>query len=483
MSLIVSVDVGSTGIVAVLFDETRRRVVSTVDAPTDAPYSETPVASDVSEFSAEEIYCVVLRLLARLSGEVERLAASERSLRALILTGQQHGVALIDAANPSRTLGPFVNWTDRRGKRRWLGGERTLENELNRRLDSATRGELGCRIATGYGGLTLFDWNRSGQIPAGAQVAFVDDYVAVALAGNRRIFTDPTMAASSGLFDVRENRWSDAAIDALELPKTLFPPVVSVGTPIGTLCAEAASATGLPVGLPILQGLGDNQASILGCLDDPDDAAVVVNYGTGTQVTAPTDRFEPSFDYETRPFCNGRFLRVLAETNGGRAYATLKNFFRQTGIELFGVEPTDEQLYERMNALAARVADDAEIGIRCRPTFFPSRIRQDDGAETFGAFDGISAENFRPEYMIRALLDAMADESFERWQKIAPKNVESTDKKQLELFGGGNLLRRCAPFRAALERRFRLPLLLTPYREEAAVGAAKVASRALATQP
>ena len=56
---------------------------------------------------------------------------------------------------------------------------------------------------------------------------------------------------------------------ALGLPERHFPQVRTSGEQLGGLTAEMAGATGLPAGLPVCAGIGDNQASFVGSVGDP----------------------------------------------------------------------------------------------------------------------------------------------------------------------------------------------------------------------
>src|SRR5262249_10305933 len=139
--------------------------------------------------------------------------------------------------------------------------------------------------------------------------------------------TDPTCAASAGVFDVGAGTWDAAMIEALGLPRALFSEVRQSGDFLGGLTAEAAARTGLPEGLPVFVGIGDNQASFLGSVAQREDT-MLVNVGTGGQVTAFTDTFRYDPRLETRPFPRGGFLVVAAGLCGGGSYAVLERFFR-----------------------------------------------------------------------------------------------------------------------------------------------------------
>ena len=92
--------------------------------------------------------------------------------------------------------------------------------------------------------------------------------------------TDPTDAGGAGLFDAAHGRWHAGMLAALDLPAALLPPVEPTGTLIGTLGTAGAVALGLPVGVPVMNALGDNQASFFGSVGAATDA-LLVNVGTG----------------------------------------------------------------------------------------------------------------------------------------------------------------------------------------------------------
>jgi sugar (pentulose or hexulose) kinase len=67
-----------------------------------------------------------------------------------------------------------------------------------------------------------------------------------------------------GLFDMRHNNWSDEILAGLGTDVTHFPTVLPTGSLLGTVTKEAAKASHLPEGLPVITGIGDGQAACLG---------------------------------------------------------------------------------------------------------------------------------------------------------------------------------------------------------------------------
>jgi sugar (pentulose or hexulose) kinase len=80
---------------------------------------------------------------------------------------------------------------------------------------------------------------------------------------------DPT-----GLFNLQMNDWSETIIGALGLRRDQFPELYPPGTVLGGISPSAAGTCGLPVGLPVVAGIGDGQAC-----------------GLGVNITAPGDAY------------------------------------------------------------------------------------------------------------------------------------------------------------------------------------------------
>ncbi len=466
MALLLGVDIGTTTVTALALDAGTGDIAACRtlenDAETTAPAEK---ARGRSEWDPGRILAQVHEAL---RGVAEELGERRADLAGLCLTGQQHGVLLVDAGG--RPVTPFVNWQDRRAEEAMPGGNETYLARARALVGPDAPARAGCALSAGFLGVTLYWLRAQGLLPADTTACFIMDWVAASLAGVRPA-TDPTNAASSGLLDVARRAWDEEMLAALALPRSLFPEVREAGDRLGPLTAEAARATGLPAGLPVFVGLGDNQASFLGSVAEC-GRSVLVNIGTGGQVSAYTDRFVYAPPAETRPFPRHGYLLVHAGLNGGRAYALLEGFFRQV-VGDFGVPPAagapdpGVRLYERMNALAASAPPGAG-GIRCDPCFAGSRADPDRRA----SWTGISAENFTPANMTRALLEGMARGFHDGYAAINAATGASAEI----LVGAGNGVRRNPVLSQILSEQFGLPLVVPRHREEAACGAALIAA-------
>jgi xylulokinase len=85
------------------------------------------------------------------------------------------------------------------------------------------------------------------------------DYVSFLLCGNRSV--ERNWALESGLYDFRQDAWAEDICTAAGIDPSLLPPVRQAGDVLGEVTAEAAKATGLRAGTPVIVGSADHVAS------------------------------------------------------------------------------------------------------------------------------------------------------------------------------------------------------------------------------
>lgn len=277
------------------------------------------------------------------------------------LTGQMHGIVYVDAAG--QLLSPLYTWQDETGAQPGPDGKSTAA-----RLTART----GYPLASGYGLVTLACHQAAGTIPDGAAaVCTIADYLAMRLSGRTAPCLTPSMAASLGLFDGTD--FDREAVRRAGLPERLLPEV-----------SEKAELTGDR--LRVFAALGDNQASFLGAGQGRLDAPLV-NIGTGSQFSFFTKERLTVPGLETRPFPGG-WLLTGAPLCGGRSFALLERFFRQTA-ELVTGTPCPSAYPAMLRALEAPMPDDVP---QFRTTFAGTR---QDPAER-AVLSGLDEENFAP---------------------------------------------------------------------------------------
>jgi sugar (pentulose or hexulose) kinase len=458
--MILGIDLGTTTITALALDTTTGNILCRCTLPNRA---ETTARDEKSHGLSEwDVRRIADDSLACLRSLVDQLGDRRPELAGLGITGQQHGVVLVDSSLAPLT--PFINWQDRRGEHLMPQTSQTYARHAAELAGPDAPLRTGCRLASGYMATTVYWMRETGVLPQRGTACFLMDYFGAILTGLPPV-TDATCAASSGIFNVITGDWDPDLMTAMGLPAFLLPRVRPSGERLGGLTPEMAAATGLPAGLPVFVGIGDNQASFLGSVADRHDA-VLVNVGTGAQVAT----FVQSFRYhpllETRPFPGGGYLLVSAGLSGGAAYGVLERFFRDVGAQLFNIQSASA-LYPQMNQLAATVPSGAE-GLQCEPFFAGTRHRP----ELRGRLSNIDMANLTPAHLTRALLEGMARSLRAGYELIAGQANCSCRR----LIGAGNGLRENPVLARIAADMFGMPLSVPLHREEAAFGAALMAA-------
>jgi sedoheptulokinase len=385
---------------------------------------------------------------------VKELPEAERSrVRGIGVTGQMHGVMLLDAAGDP--MGPLITWKDMRCR----------EGNFLSELAVCT----GKNLSSGYGCATLA-WlaSHGGLSPLAAHCATIQDWAVMRLCGLSHPVTDPTDAASWGLFDAAAARWDGRAVEAAGIPEGLLPEVVPCGRVVGRLTPVTAVRIGVPPGVPVAVAIGDNQASMVATLQDP-ERELALTLGTGGQLSAvlpagiaDEPEGEARASYELRPYPGGRRVAVAAGLCGGAAWKWLASSIRSWLAALRLPDVSQERIFAAMNELGLS----APAGLTVRPHFMGERF--DPGLR--GSIEGIGLDDFSLGSVARALAAGIC----ENLRGMMPETFRAG---RLRLSGSGNALALNPLLRHAAEEAFGIPLVMSEVREEAALGAALVAAR------
>ncbi|MEA2000967.1 MAG: xylulokinase [Actinomycetota bacterium] len=214
---------------------------------------------------------------------------------AIGLTGQMHGLALLDEAGIA--LRPAILWNDQRTGaecdeiRDRVGPERLIRITGNDALPGFTAPKI------------LWVRNHEPDIfSRAAHVLLPKDYVRLRLTGEYA--SDRAGGSGTILFDLAARTWSDDIVTALDLDRSLFPETFEGHEVTGTVSNAAAALTGLKAGTPVVAGAGDQAANgiAVGAIEP---GVVGLSLGTSGVVFTATDK--PSIEPHGRlhAFCHG----------------------------------------------------------------------------------------------------------------------------------------------------------------------------------
>ncbi|MBE3558927.1 MAG: xylulokinase [Ktedonobacteraceae bacterium] len=251
MQALLGIDLGTTGVKAALFAAEDGHVLA--DAFVDYPLFH-PHPGWAEQNPADWWRATVAAIRSCLAiGAQHNIQPGD--IRGLGLSGQMHGVVLLDEAN--RILRPCIIWADQRSdaQARWMtervGAARLIAYTSNPAL-------------TGFSAPKLL-WVRDNEpeIFARARTLLLPkDYIRFLLTGVKAM--EISDAAGTVLLDVKHGAWSQEVLAAIGLDPALLPPVVSSHTISGTITADVAAQTGLAEGTPVAGGGADNACGAVG---------------------------------------------------------------------------------------------------------------------------------------------------------------------------------------------------------------------------
>jgi len=316
------------------------------------------------------------------------------AIKSVGFSGQMHGLVLVD--HRGVVLRPAIVWPDTRTAA--ICAEWTAAG-----LERDFRFVTGLPLATGYLAPSL-EWVKRNEPDAyrrAFKIMLPKDYIRFRLTG--MIKTDPSDAAGSYLYDVRQRQWSSAVVGALRIDDRLLPDVVDTFAVAGCVTPMAARETGLIPGTPVAAGGSDQAMAALALgLDRPGKVAVAIS--TGATILTPVS--VPVFDPRMHTLCHARsdaWLIMGAVLSGGAALA----WFRDKVLFSEEQGPTGEAnlAYDFLMEKAEAVPPGAD-GLFFLPYLSGERTpHMDPNAK--GGFIGLGLHHTR-HHLTRAILEGVA---------------------------------------------------------------------------
>ena len=436
MNCAVGLDVGTTTICGCVLDVDKKEVLETWTKE----HGFLPARNSWEKIQDPEI---ILKAAEGILREIREKYGAP-SVQSIGLTGQMHGIVYVDTQG--KAVSPLYTWQDGRGNQKMGSNPAEICASYAETLSKRT----GYPCAAGYGGVTHY-YNLQNELVPREAAGFctISSYLQLCLCGLSKPVVHPSDAAGIGFYQPETGAFDRAAITVAGMKPELFP-----------LVSESFVGK-TQDGIPVAVAIGDNQASFLGTVQEP-EKSLLVNIGTGSQISAwlPCGSKNGQKELEMRPYLRGDYLTVGSPLCGGRAYAVLEKFFRE--VVRLGGGP-DAPLYSVMNELAEQYREFCEP-LTVRTTFSGTRTQP----ELRGSIAGISTENFTPAHLAAGVLQGCVEELYELYCPM-----KGRVKRELKyLVGSGNGIRRNKALQNMLADRFRMDLKIPAYAEEAAYGAA-----------
>ncbi|HRF60372.1 MAG TPA: xylulokinase [Fimbriimonadaceae bacterium] len=293
MSRLLGIDVGTSGVKALLIDEHGH-----ILAQTAVPLALSVPQPLWSEQDPEDWWTAVQSCLS---------ALPDGPIDAIGLTGQMHGAAFLDEAR--QVIRPAMLWNDQRTAAECAEIDRLVGPER-------------VRAITGNPPLTGFQlpkilWLRRHEPESFARVRHVllpKDFVRERLTGV--LATDVADASGVGALDLGSRQWSREILDAVGVPSSHLPPIFESD--------EVTAWT--PEGRPVVAGAGDQAAAAIGTgVVEP--GIVTISLGTSGVVAAaiPEPRPDPTGAVHVFGHANRAYFAMGVMLSCGGAVAWLRD--------------------------------------------------------------------------------------------------------------------------------------------------------------
>lgn len=426
------------------------------------------------------------KILVKCKNILEEYLSEQEDIVSIGVTGQMHGIVYVDENGVA--VSPLYTWQDGRGdlccpdiqndiqKKLTVADSETVENidNGNKVADNAEVAELGngaityaaelsqltgYHMASGFGLTTNYYNTKHGLVPEEAKsFCTIPDYVAMSLAGEKRPKMHQTMAASLGLYNMEAGDFDRTSVEKAGMNSELLPEVATTSTICGAYTADMEKYPAYAgKTIPVAVAFGDNQASFLGSVNQ--DCKVLLNVGTGGQVSVYSEELIKADGIECRPYLKGSYLMAGSSLCGGYSYNLVKRFFEEI-YALAGVGcPKD--IYSIMNRIAGEAAE-KEKTLAVDTRFNGSR----ENPALTGSITGLTVDTFHPGDLAYGVLRGLCEELYQFYNVLPEKLKDGS-----HFVGSGNGIRKNPLLQKIASDRFRMKLRIPKYAEEAAYGA------------
>lgn len=387
MKYLIGIDVGTSGTKTALFSEDGNVVAShTAEYPLYQPQNGYAEQEPTDWWNAT---CEGLQKV------IEKSGIDKNDVAGIGLSGQMHGLVMLD--ENGEVLRKSIIWCDQRTAKEC--------EEITERCGLDTLMRITASPAlTGFTASKIL-WVRNNEPEIYAKCRHIllpKDYIRYMMTG---VFaTDVSDASGMQLLDIAGRDWSDEILEKLDIPREWLGKVYESCEVSGTISDAGSAATGIPAGVPVVGGAGDNAAAAVGC-GVVRDGRAFTTIGTSGVVFAHTSDMPVDPNGRIHTFCSavpGAWHVMGVTQAAGLSLKWYKDNF--CTAEMDEAEQAGKNVYALLDEKAAG------ISIGCdRLIYLPYLMGErtphlDPNAR--GVFFGLSAMHTR-SHLLRAVMEGV----------------------------------------------------------------------------
>jgi xylulokinase len=432
---VLGIDLGTQSVKVVAYDFANKCIAGRGSAPLELIRADGGVAEQRTNWWLAAIRTA----LATIEPTVRR------SVMAVSVSGQQHGFVAVDEAD--EVLAPVKLWCDTS-----TAAECTEITDAFGGRDACID-KVGNPIAPGYTASKV-RWLKNSHPELYSRMTGIllpHDFVNLHLTGERCMEVGD--ASGTGFLDIRKREWSSDMLRAVDPDRDLtecLPPLRKENEIIGKLRQHVAADLGLPVGIPVGIGGGDNMMGAIGT-GNVRPGVVTMSLGTSGTVYAYSDKpiIDPKGNIAAFCSSSGGWLPLLCTMNCTVTTELVRSLFN-----------TELDAFERQIAAAPRGSD----GVLTLPFFNGERTPNLPDAR--GCILGLSSSNVTSANLLRSALEGATFALRFGIDELATLGVST---QQIVLTGGGA---QSSQWRQVVSDICNLPVTMHEQNEGAAFGAA-----------
>jgi xylulokinase len=442
MKTVAGIDLGTQSVKVIFYDFQNRQIVANDSAPLRLCQDDSGTAEQHAQWWVDALQ--------------EALAKIDKSIResaiALGVSGQQHGFVPMNRSG--EVLAPVKLWCDT-----------STEPECKEIMDrlggrQVCLEEVGNLILPGYTASKI-SWLKNSH-PALYEeldrILLPHDFLNFYLTGESCM--EAGDASGSGFLDIRSRTWSTEMLRAIDPDRDLtelLPEVLLANQFIGQVQAAPARLLGLPEGLPVSIGGGDNMMGAIGT-GNVSPGTITISLGTSGTVYAYSDRpvIDPAGNVAAFCSSTGGWLPLICTMNCTVTTELLR--------DLLAADITE---FEKQVSRAARGSE----GVITLPFFNGERTPNLPRAKA--CIVGLDSSNCRPENIMRS---GMEGATYALRYGIDELRRLGVNSDEIKLTGGGA---RSASWRQMVADISAAPVTVYVQDEGASFGAALQALSAL----
>lgn len=386
--MFIGLDIGTTSTKAFIYDPE-----GVIYGSGEAGYALSVPLPGRAEQQPDDIIHAIIKAL-KIAMENANVQAGQ--IEAVGLSTAMHSIMAVDG--DGKAITSLMTWADNRSVKQ-------VQDLLGRGIANSLYAKTGTPIHP-MSPLTKLIWMREEEpdvFQKASKFISIKEYIIHQLFGNYTV--DISVASATGLYDIKDMKWSTEALETVGIHSDRLGEVVPVTTIMRGLKSEYATACGLSQETPWIIGASDGALANIG-VGATNTGQTAMTIGTSGAIRSFVNR--PLLDPQGRTFCyafhDHRWLIGGPTNNGGIA---LQWFRDQFGVD--NGQEQDSSLKEKdairsLIDMASSIPPGAE-GLLFLPYLSGERAPYWN-ADARGTFFGVSLHHGKPHFA-RAVMEGV----------------------------------------------------------------------------